>query len=84
LSVRAPEPSTEPKEAEPKAPEAQVEAPKESMVVERDKLAGRYVQTFFDVETHSVVRQYPAEAQLVFARAMNAYLKLLAEQKLHP
>jgi uncharacterized FlaG/YvyC family protein len=77
--------ATDPAATQAKPAEAPTETRpthRDNVVVEHDKLAGRYVQTFIDVETEKVVRQYPAEAQLAFARALGAYLKLLSEQEI--
>jgi len=42
--------------------------------IEFDKAAGVYVQTLSDPMTDEVLRKYPSEAQLGFARAVRAYL----------
>ena len=47
------------------------------LVVEIDAASGRFVQTLRDGETEEVLRQWPNEGQLAFARGVRAYLAAL-------
>jgi hypothetical protein len=47
------------------------------LVVEIDQASGRFVQTLLDSETDEVLRQWPNEGQLAFARGVRAYLAAL-------
>ena len=42
--------------------------------IERDEASGLYVQTLFDPITNEVLRQFPHESRLAFARAARAYV----------
>lgn len=41
--------------------------------IELDEEAGRFVQTLTDPTTHEILRRFPHESQLAFARAVSAY-----------
>lgn len=45
--------------------------------IELDAEAGRFVQTLTDPVTHEVIRQFPHDSQLAFARAARAYAKAM-------
>jgi hypothetical protein len=47
------------------------------LVVEIDAAAGRFVQKLLDHETEEMLRQWPSERQLAFARGVRAYLAAL-------
>jgi uncharacterized FlaG/YvyC family protein len=51
----------------------------EEVRIALDEEARRYVRQVIDPETNQVVRSYPAEGQLAFARAISAYLKAQVE-----
>lgn len=42
--------------------------------IELDREAGRFVQTLTDPTTMEVLRRFPYESQLAFARAVTAYM----------
>lgn len=42
-----------------------------------DADAGRFVNVLLDPHSAEVLRQYPSESQLAYARAVNAYLRAL-------
>ncbi|KAF0172238.1 MAG: flagellar protein FlaG [Hyphomonadaceae bacterium] len=42
--------------------------------IELDRDAGRFVQTLTDSETNEILRRFPNESQLAFARAIGAYM----------
>jgi len=45
-----------------------------SLRIELDQEAGRFVQTLTDPATMEVLRRFPYESQLAFARAVTAYM----------
>jgi hypothetical protein len=47
--------------------------------IELDQEAGRFVQTLTDAHTMEVLRSFPYESQLAFARAIGAYMNAKAE-----
>ena len=44
------------------------------LTIEFDNAAERFVQTFTDPISQSVLRRFPAENQLAFSRGVNAYM----------
>jgi hypothetical protein len=42
--------------------------------IELDRDAGRFVQTLTDPLTNEIIRRFPHESQLAFARAIGAYM----------
>jgi uncharacterized FlaG/YvyC family protein len=48
--------------------------------IELDEQAGRFVQTLSDPITHEVLRRFPHESQLAFARATRAYAAALTRR----
>lgn len=42
--------------------------------IELDREAGRFVQTLTDPNTSEILRRFPYESQLAFARAVGAYM----------
>lgn len=42
--------------------------------IELDRDAGRFVQTLTDPVTNEILRRFPNESQLAFARAIGAYM----------
>lgn len=48
--------------------------------IEFDEEAGRFVQTLTDAETQEVLRRFPHESQLAFARAVRAYASALVRR----
>jgi uncharacterized FlaG/YvyC family protein len=42
--------------------------------IELDRDAGRFVQTLTDPQTNEILRRFPNESQLAFARAIGAYM----------
>jgi len=48
--------------------------------IELDEAAGRFVQTLTDPSTQEVLRRFPHESQLAFARAIGAYAKALTRR----
>jgi len=42
--------------------------------IELDREAGRFVQTLTDPSTMEILRRFPHESQLAFARAVGAYM----------
>ncbi|MBL8551844.1 MAG: hypothetical protein JNJ73_17790 [Hyphomonadaceae bacterium] len=72
--VSAPAPiSVEPREQEP-PPQILLSG---ELVVEIDHASGRFVRTLRDGETDEVLRRWPNEGQLAFARGVRAYLAAL-------
>lgn len=47
------------------------------LTILEDADSGRFVQTFSDLQSDKIVRQYPNETMLAFARAIAAYVKAL-------
>lgn len=48
--------------------------------IELDEAAGRFVQTLTDPTTQEVLRRFPHESQLAFARATRAYSAALTRR----
>lgn len=48
--------------------------------IELDEAAGRFVQTLTDPTTQEVLRRFPHESQLAFARASRAYTQALTRR----
>lgn len=48
--------------------------------IELDEAAGRFVQTLTDPTTQEVLRRFPHESQLAFARASRAYAQALTRR----
>jgi uncharacterized FlaG/YvyC family protein len=48
--------------------------------IELDEAAGRFVQTLTDPNTQEVLRRFPHESQLAFARAIGAYTQALTRR----
>lgn len=48
--------------------------------IELDEEAGRFVQTLTDPVTKEVLRRFPNESQLAFARATRAYAQALSRR----
>ncbi|HVZ99078.1 MAG TPA: hypothetical protein VG841_02050 [Caulobacterales bacterium] len=48
------------------------------LLIEIDKVSGRFVNTLLDPESEQVLRQYPSDAQLAFSRAVEVYLKAMS------
>ena len=48
--------------------------------IEPDEAAGRFVQTLTDPNTQEVLRRFPHESQLAFARASRAYAEALTRR----
>lgn len=85
---RVPDPSTSPRTAADLNSEDQSARRKEAaekrakdsipmsghLRIERDEASGLYVQTLFDPATNEVLRQFPHESRLAFARAARAYV----------
>jgi len=46
--------------------------------VQLDTSAGRFVQTLTDAQTAEMLRRYPSESQLAYARAVMAYLRAMS------
>jgi uncharacterized FlaG/YvyC family protein len=53
----------------------QAEAQPDNLQVSLDGNAQRFVQTLTDASTGEMLRRYPSEAQLAYARAVMAYLR---------
>jgi len=51
------------------------EAQPDNLQVRLDGSAQRFVQTLTDSDTGEMIRRYPSEAQLAYARAVMAYLR---------
>lgn len=49
------------------------------LLIEIDKVSGRFVNTLVDPDSQQVLRQYPSDAQLAFSRAVQAYIKAMSE-----
>ncbi len=47
----------------------------DTLRVRLDNDAQRFVQTLTDADTGEMLRRYPSEAQLAYARAVMAYLR---------
>jgi hypothetical protein len=72
-------PANDPSASEPPREEAQAPTLLVSgdLLVEIDAAAGRFVHKLFDRETEEMLRQWPSERQLAFARGVRAYLAAL-------
>lgn len=57
--------------------QAQASIAPAKLVIRVDADAGRFVNTLLDPHSDEVLRQYPSDAQLAYARAVNAYLRAL-------
>lgn len=76
----APQPANARPEAQDETHAPPPPPPAPRLVIERDEASQRFVQTLIDPANDSVVRRYPHEAELAFARGVNAYLHALARR----
>lgn len=58
---------------------ALIDAKPNTLVVQLDADAGRFIQTLTDPQTNETLRRFPSESQLAYARAVMAYLRALSE-----
>ena len=49
------------------------------LLIEIDRVSGRFINTLMDPHSKEVIRRYPSEGQLAFSRAVSAYMRALRE-----
>lgn len=86
LTLRAPEAPAQPgpaaeaaqKRIAEHAATLRAEVLPDKLLVRLDESAGRFVQVLSDSQTSEMLRRYPSEQQLAYARAVMAYMRAIS------